>query len=83
MKLLFVSSRRLRGTGEEREENRPRTVQISVPSELMMDLLTKGAILQFADWPCAFKARSSKACPQARKDQNQFILSSQFPTEGL
>ena len=47
MKLIFVSSRRNRGTGQEREqENKPRTVQMSVPSELVMDLLAQGAILQ-------------------------------------
>ena len=44
MKFPFISSRRNRERQDR--ENRPRTVQISVPSELVMDLLTKGAILQ-------------------------------------
>ena len=46
MKLIFVSSRRKRGTGKEGEENRPKTVQISAPSELVKDIFAKGAILQ-------------------------------------
>ena len=45
MKLSFISSRRRQGQ-EEREEIIPRTVQISVPSDLVMSLLTRGAILQ-------------------------------------
>ena len=45
MKFPFISSRRNRER-QDREENRPRTVQIYVSSELVMDLLTKGAILQ-------------------------------------
>ena len=46
MKLPFVSSTRNR-EGQDREENRPRTVQISVPSELVMDLLAKGAYCRY------------------------------------
>ena len=45
MKFPFISCRRNRER-HGREENRPRTVQISLPSELVMDLFTKGAILQ-------------------------------------
>ena len=46
MNVIFVSSRN-RGTEQEREqENRPRTVQILVPSKLVMDLLAQGTILQ-------------------------------------
>ena len=45
IKFSFISSRRNRER-QDRKENRPRTVQISVPSELVMDLLAKGATLQ-------------------------------------
>ena len=45
MKLSFISSRRRQGQ-EDREETMPGTVQISVPSELVMSILTRGAILQ-------------------------------------
>ena len=45
MKLSFISSRRRQGQ-EEREEIIPRTVRISLPSELVMSILTRGAILQ-------------------------------------
>ena len=45
MKLSFISSRRRQGQ-EDREEIMPGTVQISVPSELVMSFLTRGAILQ-------------------------------------
>ena len=62
--VIFVSSRN-RGTEQEREkENRPQTVQISVPSELVMDLLAQGAILQ-VQIGRATEARFGKACPQA------------------
>ena len=40
MKLPFVSSRRNRER-QDREENRPRTIQISVPSDLVLDLLNR------------------------------------------
>ena len=45
VKLSFISSRRRQGQ-EDREEIMPGTVQVSVPSELVMSLLTRGAILQ-------------------------------------
>ena len=48
MKLHFVSSRE--GQDEE-NQNRPRTIQISVPCELVMDLLSQGAILQLQIGP--------------------------------
>ena len=72
MKLLFVSSRRNRGTGQEREENRPRTVQISVPSELVMDLLAKGAILQVQIGPVPLRPDLARPAP-GQKGQNQPI----------
>ena len=50
MKLSFISSRRRQGQ-EEREEVMPSTVQISVPSELVMSLLARGAILQIQIGP--------------------------------
>ena len=45
MKLSFISSRRRQGQ-EDREDIMPGTVQVSVPSDLVMRLLTRGAILQ-------------------------------------
>ena len=46
MNVIFFSSRN-RGTEQGREqENRPRTIQISVPSKLVMDLLAHRAILE-------------------------------------
>ena len=45
MKLSFISSRRRQGQ-EDREEIMPGTVKISVPSELVMSFLARGAILQ-------------------------------------
>ena len=54
MKFPFMSSRRNRER-HDREENTPRTVQISVPSELVMDLLAKGAILQVQIGPAPLR----------------------------
>ena len=70
MKLLFVSSRGNRGTGEEREENRPRTVQISVPSELVMDLLTKGAILQVQIGPVPLRPDLARPAPRPERPES-------------
>ena len=55
MKLSFISSRRRQGQ-EEREEIIPRTVQISVPSDLVMSLLTRGAILQIQLGPVPLRS---------------------------
>ena len=65
MKVIFVSSR-----GRGAEQNRTgewesRTVQISVPCELVMGLLAQGGNSANADQPCSSEARFSKACPQA------------------
>ena len=50
MKLPFVSSREGQD-GENQNQNRSRTMQISVPCELVMDLLSQGAILQLQMGP--------------------------------
>ena len=50
MKLPFVSSREGQD-GENQNQNRSRTIQISVPCELVMDLLSQGAILQLQMGP--------------------------------
>ena len=50
MKLSFISSRRRQGQ-EDREEIMPSAVQVSVPSDLVMSLLTRGAILQIQIGP--------------------------------
>ena len=47
--ITFFSSRRTRGRQDG--EDRPKTIKISVPSELVMDLLSKGAILQLQMGP--------------------------------
>ena len=65
MKLPFVSSRSNR-EGQDRKEKRPRTVEISVPSELVMDLLTKGAILQIQMGPVPLRPDLARPGPQAR-----------------
>ena len=70
MKLLFVSSRRNRGTEEDREENRPRTVQISVPSELVMDLLAKGAILQVQIGHVPLRPDLARPGPRPERPEN-------------
>ena len=70
MELLFVSSRSNRGTGEEREENRPRTVQLSVPSELVMDLLTKGAILQVQIGPVPLRPDLARPAPRTERPES-------------
>ena len=70
MKLLFVSSRRNRGTGQEREENRPRTVQISVPSELVMDLLAKGAVLQVQIGPVPLRPDLARPAPRPERPES-------------
>ena len=54
MKLSFISSRRRQGQ-EDREDIMPGTVQVSVPSELVMRLLTRGAILQVQIDPVPIK----------------------------
>ena len=63
MKFPFVSSRRNRER-QDREENRPRTIQISVPSELVMDLLTKGAILQVQIGPVPLRPNLTRPGPR-------------------
>ena len=68
--MLFVSSRRNRGTREEREENRPRTVQISVPSELAMDLLAKGAILQVQICPVPLRLDLARPAPKPERPES-------------
>ena len=50
MKLPFVSSREGQD-GENQNQNRSRTIQISVPCELIMELLSQGAILQLQMGP--------------------------------
>ena len=50
MTLSFISSRRRQGQ-EDRVEFMPGTVQISVPSELVMSILARGAILQIQIGP--------------------------------
>ena len=65
MKLPFVSSRRNREGQDRREETR--TVQISVPSELVMDLLAKGAILQIQMGPVPL--RPDLARPASRPER--------------
>ena len=54
MKLPFVSSREGQD-GENQNQNRSRTIQISVPCELVMDLLSQGAILQLQMGPVPFR----------------------------
>ena len=66
MKFPFISPRRNRERQDR--ENRPRTVQISVPSELVMDLLTKGAILQVQIGPVPLRPNLTRP-----EDQNQPI----------
>ena len=50
MKLPFVSSRE-GPDGETQNQNRSRTIQISVPCKLVMDLLPQGAIPQLQMGP--------------------------------
>ena len=67
MNIIFVSSKN-RGTGQKREQkNRPRTVQISVPSKLVMDLLSQGAILQVQIGPVPL--RPDLARPASRPER--------------
>ena len=61
MNVIFVSSR----NREREQENIPRTVQITVSSELIMDLLAQGAILQVQ--PCTTEARIGKTYSQTRE----------------
>ena len=53
MKLPFVSSREGQDgeNQENKNQNRSRSIQISVPCELVMDLLSQGAILQLQMGP--------------------------------
>ena len=68
MKLIFVSSIRNRVTEQERkQENRPRTVHISVPSKLFVDLLAQGAILQVQIGPVLL--RPDLARPASRPER--------------
>ena len=70
MTLVFVSSRN-RGTEQEREqENRPRTVQISVPSELVMDLLAQGAILQVQIGPVPLRPDLARPAPRPERPES-------------
>ena len=71
MKLIFVSSRRNRGTEQEREqENRPRTFQISVCSELVMDLLANGAILQVQIGPVPLRPDLARSAPRPERPES-------------
>ena len=68
MKLPFVSSRRNR-EGHNKEENRPRTIQISVPSELVLDLLDKGAILQIQMGPVPLRPDLARPGPRPERPE--------------
>ena len=71
MNVIFFSSRN-RGTRQEREqENRPRTVHISVPSELVMDLLAQGAILQVQIGPVPLRPDVVHTRPHATNDSSR------------
>ena len=59
MNIIFVFSRRNRGTGQE--------TQISVPSKLVMDLLAQGAILQVQIGPVPL--RPDLARPASRPER--------------
>ena len=64
MNVIFVSPRN-RGTEQEREqENRPMTILISVPSELVMDLLAQGAILQVQIGPVPLRPDLARPVPR-------------------
>ena len=51
LKLPFVSSREGQDGENQENQNRSRSIQISVPCELVMDLLSQGAILQLQMGP--------------------------------
>ena len=70
MKLPFVSSRRNRER-QDREENRPRTIQISVPSELMLDLLDRGAILQIQMGPVPLRPDLARPGPRPERPESR------------
>ena len=60
MKLSFVSSRRNRDEQDGENQNRPRTIQISVPCESVMDLLSQGAILQLQMVPVSLRSNLTR-----------------------
>ena len=58
------------GTGQEREENIPRTVQICVPSKLVMDLLAQGAILQVQIGPVHLRPDLARPAPRPESPES-------------
>ena len=62
MNVIFVSSRN-RGTEQDREQEN-RTVQISVPCELVMGLLAQGAILQMQIGPVPLRPDLARPAPR-------------------
>ena len=70
MKLPFVSSRRNRER-QDREENRHRTTQISVPSELVLDLLDRGAILQIQMGPVLLRPDLARPGPRPERPESR------------
>ena len=62
MNVIFVSSRN-RGTEQDREQEN-RTVQISVPCELVMGLLAQGAILQMQIGPVPVRPDLARPAPR-------------------
>ena len=82
MKLSFISSRRRQGQ-EDREETMPGTVQISVPSELVMRLLARGAILQVQIGPVPIRPILRPASSPERPEPAPLRLMLQERIPGL
>ena len=69
MKLPFVSSREGQD-GENQDQNRSRTIQISVPCKLVMELLSQGPILQLQKGPVPLRPNLTK--PEGPGANNQW-----------
>ena len=55
---------------ERKQENRPRTVQISIPSKLVMDLLAQGAILQVQIGPVPLRLNLARPAPRPERPES-------------
>ena len=82
MKLPFVSSRE----GQDQNQDRSRSIQISVPCELVMDLLSQGAILQLQMGPLPLRPHLTRPeGPGAnipRPDQRETVNTRPNPSGG-
>ena len=67
--MIFVSSRTIRPEQDNRENRTSNSIQISVPCELVMDLLSQGAILQLQMGPVPLRPDLARPGPRPERPE--------------